>query len=330
MVPDFETDYIVDSLESIFTCNYQELPAEVSLHKFASWSKNDMGRYTACLKEQEIDYTTLNNCRMTHISKICPKWFGMTYQNGTKCHRLLEQSDCKCNIKKLKSTDPQQLAMDEYVMCRNDAHSKARRCIDRLENFCNKKEVQAVKTVRARMSHAELLLKRIPNLKVVHLYRKPASVMPSRRGIHVLSMYGANDLVKEAELYCKLLVEDILIERRLEQQYPGQVTSYVYENYTKDAFGTIREVLEFVGLDMVESVIKSMDSDYFKRRAKLNKPNNPLTDPKFKARQKQVRDSQKVAPKKVYEDQSKEINSACRNLFQLVGDIWPDEQFADG
>ena len=288
-----------------------------------------MKKYTTCLKKQGITNTTLNNCRKDHISKICPKWFGRSYGNGTKCHRLLEQSDSKSNREKLKSIDPQQMAIDKYVMCRNTAHKKARKCIDGVEDLCDIRKVQAIKTVRARMSHAELLLKRIPNLKVVHLYRKPASVMPSRRGLRVLSMYGAHDLVKEAELYCKLLVEDILIERRLEQQYPGQVTSYVFEDYTKDAFGTIREVLEFVGLDMVQSVIKSMNSDIFKRGANLNKPKNRLNDPKLIARQKRVGAPLKFVTKKVYEDQSKEINSACQNLFELVGDVWPDEQFAD-
>ena len=241
----------------------------------------------------------------------------------------MEQSEN--NMHRSNTTDPQQVAMDKYVKCRNIVHSKASKCIDAIEDVCDKRKVQAVKTVRARMSHAEMLLERIPDLKVVHLYRKPAPVMPSRRGLDVLSMYGAKNLVKEAELYCKFLVEDILIERRLADQYPGQVTSYVFQDYTKDTEGTIREVLDFVGLKMDRAVSQSIDSQNLKRRAKLNKAKNKLTGTTKMVGSKRFGAQLKVsAPKKevVHRDQSKEINSACRNLFELVGDIWPDEQFA--
>ena len=306
--------------------------------------------------------------------------------------------------------------MDNYVKCRNEVHRKASKCIGAITDLCDKRKVQAVKTVRARMIHAELLLEHIPDLKVVHLYRKPAPVMPSRRGLGVLSMYGAKNLVKEAELYCKFLVEDILIERRLAKQYPGQVTSYVFQDYTNDTVGTIRKVLQFVGLKMDRAVTQSIDLQNLRRKTKLNKTKNklratrstvdpeklgvplktsvpqkeihvvhkdPLKEdynvknklndtkrtvhvgrkrfsvpiktsfPKKEVRKKSHRGQSKAinssknkltkpvgqkwrrktpVPKKevVHKDQSKEVNNACRNLFELVGDIWPDEQFADG
>ena len=214
---------------------------------------------------------------------------------------LSDASNGRTNI-----TDLKQVAMDNYVQCRNELYNKATTCIENISNTCERRKVQVIKTVRARMSHAEMLLKRIPNLKVLHIYRKPAPVMPSRDRLGLLSMYGDDDFVKEAELYCKLLVEDILTERRLTEQYPGQVRSYVFQDYTKDIKDVIGEVLEFVGLHMDTSISYAIDT--LKANSKIRRTiaanlSVPIEE----------------------DDESSEINRVCYSLFELVGDVWVDQ-----
>ena len=46
-------------------------------------------------------------------------------------------------------------------------------------------------------------------------------------------MYGNDELAKEAEFYCKVLVKES--ERHLTEQYFVQVRCYTLQSYTKDA-----------------------------------------------------------------------------------------------
>ena len=301
-----EQNFIVDNLEALLTCNYKEIPAEVLYHKFPFWStgkNDDMVKYTSCLRKSGISQTRLDSCRTSHISKICPKRFGTSYANSSKCHEMLDIS--MRNHVGRNTTDPMQKSMDRYLQCRDSVSKKGEKCVDNFSELCKQRKVQSIKTVRGRMTHAEMLLERIPDLKVIHLYRKPAPVMPSRRGLSVLSLYGAKDLVKEAELYCRLLIEDILLQRRLSEQYPGQVKSFVFQEYTRDTKSVMLEVLEFVGLGMDRAISAAIDALNTKRKNK----------------------STKITTKKkvVYPDMSKEINNVCKGLFDIVGEIWHDE-----
>ena len=109
-------------------------------------------------------------------------------------------------------------AVSLYKHCRNRLLQQGSHCVKDFKAHCNTHQIRAVKTVRARMTHAKDLLERFPNLTVIHTFRDPRGVVNSRYKNVFQSLYGANNMVKEAEIYCKLLEQDIRLRRELEKK----------------------------------------------------------------------------------------------------------------
>lgn len=139
------------------------------------------------------------------------------------------------------------------------AHQKIRMkpCAAILKATCLNSTFTVTKTVRVSMESVDTLMQRVPNLKVIHLFRDPRAVAKSR--LSNKSFKGINTLVNatyEAELYCSRLFEDIKIRRQLEQKYPKRFYQVVYDHFIRDPMANSRKIYDFLGLSMHDDVMQ--------------------------------------------------------------------------
>jgi len=105
----------------------------------------------------------------------------------------------------------------------------------------------------------DALLAADPDLRVIHLLRDPRAVVSSRLQAHDESVIGRYSLSaavnsservrREAAIYCRTAVLDILVRHRLESKYPGRILTVSYENVVADLRRHAELVYRFLGFD---------------------------------------------------------------------------------
>jgi len=143
-------------------------------------------------------------------------------------------------------------------------------CVHLFVDVCRRSRLRAVKVVRASMRSMERMLHDVPNVRVIHLVRDPRGVALSRVNLHesVRSAWtnsaSRNDrhemIVREAMVYCQTVVEDVRKRKILEQQYPGQIMTVVYDDVVRDPRRSVREIYEFLDLRVDESVYSRLNA----------------------------------------------------------------------
>ena len=79
------------------------------------------------------------------------------------------------------------------------------------------------------MLSIDLLLRQMPNLRVIHLMRDPRAVVLSRErfahyflGLNSMAEVGDNRMYREMSLYCRYVAAEMVVRKRLEVKYPGR------------------------------------------------------------------------------------------------------------
>jgi len=104
-----------------------------------------------------------------------------------------------------------------------------------------------IKTIRLSMGVASTLLKRLPNLKIVHLLRDPRGIVYSR--LRQNFFYdNTTSKVAVANSLCSQLLRDIERSQELRKQYPGQVKIFHYERMAKHPEQESKNLFQFLGI----------------------------------------------------------------------------------
>ena len=251
---------------------------------------------------------SVRECLVVHLGapKICPRRFGVSPPGSNRCYRLLHDN----KFLRGNGTHQEVKSINEYRTCTAHVQNVSLLCSEKSSSVCSSKGVSIAKAVRARMFHVEGLIQRFPKLRIIHMYRDPRPVVSSRRSYGVLSLYGKSDLRNEAELYCRQLNEDIILRRRLEEKYPGQFMEVLFQDLDGHPNYTLHKVFNFVGLPW------SSDLDVWLQEHTEQKKKGIAVS----------RNSTTVITRwrdKMSNDTISKINSACRDLYDTTGRIWP-------
>ena len=301
-IPDFEYDAVVSHLGHLLNGEYFKLPEEMMSHKF-NWGfreiTNDLENFRQCLAQ--YNKTSSSDC--TQLSNTCPRRFGTDLESSRRCHTLLHDKD----VLFYNGTTAEIRSVTEYKECIKAHHKYTLKC---QEELSAKERVTVVKSVRARMLHVEGLMRHVPSLRVIHMFRDPRPVVPSRKSYGVTSLYGQGELWKEAELYCKQLNEDILLRKSLEQRYPGRFLEVIFEDLATEPVSLAHKVVQFLGLQWDDNLDVWLEQHTTGKKKGMGV----------------ARNSARVVDKwrrKMNNDTISKINSVCQNLYANVEDIWP-------
>lgn len=124
-----------------------------------------------------------------------------------------------------------------------------RDCMANYTAKCERAKYRVVKTIRLEMAEVRLLLKVVPDLKVIHLLRDPRGMMCSR-------LFSKRCNVTRAQIYqlCDRLAMDFTDRRSLERQYPTNFMQVIYEDIVEDAISEAGRMYKFVGADLPHNI----------------------------------------------------------------------------
>ena len=118
-------------------------------------------------------------------------------------------------------------------------------------DMCLSAWLRVIKTTRASMDSVERLILSTPNLKVIHLVRDPRAVLSTLKTFKTgQSLFAQNDAVKEAGWYCRRVVSDILIRRKLERKYPGIFLEVKFDEFAQNVALGAKRVSQFLNVSL--------------------------------------------------------------------------------
>ncbi len=99
--------------------------------------------------------------------------------------------------------------MERHLDCLQNVRDRIKPCIEELTSTCQAADLRVIKSTRATMPTVVKLLEQRPNLKVVQAMRDPRAVAKSRHHHpSYYGMYSGGNLVMEADLYCRNVMQD--------------------------------------------------------------------------------------------------------------------------
>jgi len=104
----------------------------------------------------------------------------------------------------------------------------------------------------------DALLSRLPNLRVIHLMRDPRGVTLSRfnlnasvRSLYAGAINGTDIMIREAEVYCRAVADDLVVRAKLELRYPGRILGVSYDYLVTDLERYVGKIYRFLDLPQV-------------------------------------------------------------------------------
>ena len=296
-LPEVETLAVADYINDLLSCKIRTLPTELFLSKFhlMFWNFQDsVTPFLKCLKDNS-NRTVLTVCRK-HLEDECPFRLGEEHKMDKCMIRLWLQR---------KTTLPTSRdAFGSYWQCIQAAETKIRQCANLLEDVCKKKKLRAVKTVRGTMESAALALSRDPHYRIIHLIRDPRAVVLSREALDnsTQSVFSEGDIIKEAALYCRTVVRDVIIRKQLEKIYPGAFLQVIFDDLVLDPVGNVREIYRFADTPLHNETIQWLEVNTKKKK-----------------------DSKSIAEKwqkKISFWHKKNVDIVCKDFYKIVPYNW--------
>ncbi|XP_033745604.1 uncharacterized protein LOC117331118 [Pecten maximus] len=124
-------------------------------------------------------------------------------------------------------------------------------CLKVLQKKCESSQIRLVKTIRTRMrTSVEILLKRIPGLKVLHLFRDQRPRLLSAEKTPMMTYLK---LQKTAKLECSRVSDDIAMHQMLKKQHPGRLKTLLYERLAENPLWVAKRIFDFLLLPLTYS-----------------------------------------------------------------------------
>lgn len=158
------------------------------------------------------------------------------------------------NIKDLKSQFIGMFSnnLSKYAKCLKSPLLSINICIAILRNQCHNSTVRIVKTIRMKMESVTLLLKWLPELKVIHLLRDPRGKIISEVGARMSAILSYVGFTSRT---CDGILADTKVTDYLKAIYPSRVRVLLYETLATKPIQTTKRTYTFLDMEYSNSTI---------------------------------------------------------------------------
>lgn len=250
-----EEEAIIHTLASIYNCEFSHLPTEVLTHRFVDGSLSySQADFAGCLYYVENFPAKASEECKTHLQSVCPQSFEdpRTYT----CYEFLHKG--LPNITNIDQSQGRNFSLEEtgdlftaaqierfheHNKCLDVIRKNAESCLVNLRRKCEKASAVVIKTIRLRMSTVDLLLRKMPHVKVVHVLRDPVPIVLSRYRNKLMSAASGGMVITEAVVMCAKIAEDIHTRCALEtKSWPTSFHVVSLDDLSQDPLGALESI----------------------------------------------------------------------------------------
>ncbi|XP_067686784.1 carbohydrate sulfotransferase 3-like isoform X2 [Haliotis asinina] len=127
-------------------------------------------------------------------------------------------------------------------------------CLPHLKELCQSKRINSQKVVRLPLRLLTPLMKKYPDLKIIHLVRDPRASIISQ--YVKLKYFPWNQLQKYTETFCARVHEDLQSTAKIARQYPGRIKLVRYETMAEHPLEITDQLYQFVDAKITKEVHK--------------------------------------------------------------------------
>ncbi|KAK3106652.1 hypothetical protein FSP39_024586 [Pinctada imbricata] len=191
--------------------------------------------------------------------------------------------------------------------CLHEPHRNASFCNKSVRSLCDASSVRMIKTIRLSMDVIDILMRRIPTLKIVHLIRDPRGMHKSRKKGGFLKEFKLRS--HDAINLCNRYFYDFNVSEKLNLTYPYRIKRVLFEDLASNTLKYAKDIYNFLNLnfppmlfDWISNHTSSNQKDgyYGTIRANSSAVANEWRD--------------KLTRKLI-----KEIDEACEAVYDVVG-----------
>ena len=141
-------------------------------------------------------------------------------------------------------------------------------CLHHLSKECEPAKIRVMKYIRLTMSAAFSVIRKLDNVRLIHLVRDPRAMMDSQLRKNDMGVEDMPVFMERTVEMCRHMRDDLRLASEIEAEYPGLIYSLRYEDMTDEPMAIAREIFEFLNEEF-----KEMDKTYVKHRS-INSSNN--------------------------------------------------------
>ncbi|KAK2170363.1 hypothetical protein LSH36_3g19058 [Paralvinella palmiformis] len=264
-----EIESMSSYLTNLLTCQLNKLPPETWMHKFLFFTEAEAIRSLRFCLQPKRQHAMVDTCK--HLGQIC----GHTVESRIKrCplvlnltrHCLREMTDLPHDrsdeekavrriTKELQHQIEGQLsrintfhlnAIVKHELCVEKMRRSNLHCMEEGIRQCQKVDIHVAKVNRMKIGHVERLLARNPDLHIIHYVRDPRAIATSRIDRGLCTDRYNPDLLREVDLICRRIRDDIHDRKLLETRYPNSTYLLRYEDLVLDPLGCVRSTYKFL------------------------------------------------------------------------------------
>ncbi|XP_021362261.1 uncharacterized protein LOC110456049 isoform X2 [Mizuhopecten yessoensis] len=142
--------------------------------------------------------------------------------------------------------------LSKYAKCLKTQLLSINICITILRNQCHNATVRIVKTIRMKMESAIMLMKWLPELRIIHLLRDPRGKMASELGARMSAVLS---FVGFATRTCEGITTDTRVTDYLRTLYPNRIRVLLYEKLATTPIETTKNIYNFLNMEFSNSTI---------------------------------------------------------------------------
>ena len=219
-------------------------------HRFVdgalSYGQSD---FAGCLYYIDNFPTKTSEDCTSYLQSICPQSFEdpRTYTCYESLHKGLPQprnsteptaNDTEDGLLSMSQID----RFHDHAKCLKEVRKGAMSCLAHLTRKCKEASAIVVKTIRMRVKTVELLLRRFPAMKVVHVLRDPVPIVLSRYRNKLMSASSGGMVITEAVVMCAKIADDIRERRALQSLWPHNFLTVNLEMFAKNPLVYLNKV----------------------------------------------------------------------------------------
>ena len=132
-------------------------------------------------------------------------------------------------------------------------------CVQKLKESCLASKHRVIKAVRASMYLVKPIMKKVPQLKVIHLVRNPHDTLLSQKAVLACGNATLEELANCTSFYCSRLNRDILAKEEI-PALQNRVSTVYFENLALNPMKVSEEIYNFTGMNLTDSIRNSIYS----------------------------------------------------------------------
>ncbi|ELT98829.1 hypothetical protein CAPTEDRAFT_210872 [Capitella teleta] len=315
-IPQEEHSLYVNYISNMLSCNYQSLPAETFTHIDFIGQSRALKFMNSCTGKSGMVSCKKNikarcGSASTHIRDPAASW-------KNSCPQIIKALDTvqpsAITTESFKNELKDKFQMDtstvdnfiDHRTCMENVKSKVKSCMEKALSKCHEQKIHAVEVLRSNMAALDDVIKRLPDLYVVHYVRDPRAIAQST----IKVKFNSGDIVHESRLICNKMEQDIKDYERLSSLYPGVFIRVKYEDLVFDPKQFGKTVYQHIGLkDCSTRWLKTVQSSLHGSKASGS----------FGTFRKNGTEAIEKWRKQITDQKLNEVNRICKNVLNALG-----------